>query len=225
MKRGLFIVFEGIDGAGTRTQAERLSDHLKNTYEGLDLELTREPWDDQNITRKIAKDKSAYSDAKLMTSLFITDRINHSKIVIYPTISRGGIVISDRYKMSTCAYQHAQGVDLEELLKMQENKGILTPDLTIFLDVQREVASQRVRDRILKENITSNIEDNLEKFERDPRFTDKVIGNYRYLVQKAQSDINLFGRVVKIDGNKNIETVSLEVIDLFNLLTVGREFY
>lgn len=219
VKRGLFIVFEGIDAAGTTTQTSLLEKHCKELSNGyFEVESGCEPWNSDYIRKKLVEDKSPYSDAKLMAKLYVDDRRNHTGVEIYPVIRRGGIYISDRYTLSTCAYQAVQGLDLQTLIQMHET-GILTPNLTFLLDVDREIAKERKLQRILKQfGPDVNTEEKLEKFDRDPEFIDKLIQQYRYLAELANSDPRLFGRVVVINGNKSIAEIASEISSHFNFL-------
>ena len=205
-QKGLFIVFEGIDGSGTSTQVHELSRRIESLDKYQDIMRTHEPWRSADIKRRLQEDRDAYSDPEEMSRLFVADRVDHSYRLIIPNIDANAIVISSRYKMSTCAFQQAQGVPIETLLKMHGyNNGILTPDITFFLDVPREVASERMRRR----------GDPSEKFERNAEFIDKVVANYRDLVSLAQRDSDLFGKVLRIDATKSVKEVSEEVYQDF----------
>ena len=88
--------------------------------------------------------------------------------IIRPSLERGIIVVSNRHKYSTDAYQSAQGVPLEDLKKLQESKGVGTPDLTLFLDVDKENLRRRMQASGTK----------LDKFERSLEFQQKVAVQY-----------------------------------------------
>lgn len=203
-EEGIFIDFEGIDGSGTSTQVHGLTKKIELLDKYQDVLRTHEPWKSEDIKRKLKEDKDAYCDPEETAQLFVEDRVNHSYILINPNLKAGAIVISSRYKMSTCAFQWTQGVPLERLLKMHQHRGILIPDLTFFLDVKREVAAGRIKER--KKS---------EKFERDADFIDKVIENYRKLIHISKKYPDLFGRVIRIDGNQSIERVEEEVYSVF----------
>ena len=119
-KRGMFIVFEGSDGSGKGTQMINLAGHIKDLDKYKDVILTHEPWRSEEIKRKLKEDKEAYSDGIKMAGLYVNDRINHSE-EINSRLNEGYFVLCDRYKLSTCAYQWTQGVDLYRLLKMHED--------------------------------------------------------------------------------------------------------
>jgi dTMP kinase len=201
---GLFVVFEGIDGSGEDTQLDILYKKIKKWDKYQDVSATHEPWRNKEIKRKLETDKDAYSDAEEMTELYIGDRTDHTYIRILPNLAHEGIVLCSRYKMSTCAFQQAQGIPLDRLLKMHGHRGIIRPDITFFLDVEREVAAKRIKSR-----------EKQEKFERDSEFIDRVIANYRSLYELSKTDIDLFGRVIKIDGNPDIDTVAGSIEKVF----------
>lgn len=199
IKRGLFIVFEGIDGAGTSTQLIKLVEFLEGVDKYQDVLRTHEPWKSAEIRKKLREDKDAYSDGLKMAELYVNDRMRHSDELIKPNLEIGVFVLSDRYSMSTCAYQSAQGVDLKELIKMHDSSRILVPEITFFVDVSADTARERILTRGEK----------LEKFEREHDFSRKLVDNYRLL---ARSNSNyLFGDVVSINGEQSIENVSLDI--------------
>lgn len=202
-KKGMFVVFEGIDGAGTSTQLIKLIEHLevKNKYQ--DVLRTHEPWESGEIKQKLREDKEAYSDGEKMAELFVSDRISHSINLILPDLEKKVFVLCDRYSMSTCAYQWAQGVDFEKLLNMHKDYRILIPDITFFLDVSVEIAQQRIARR-----------DKKEKFE-DWDFQRKVYDSYHALVKMANENEYLFGKIDKINGRGSIDEVAERVKNAF----------
>ncbi len=203
-KKGLFIVFEGVDGSGTSTQAHKLNEKIKRLDKYQDVLETHEPWRNQEIKRKLKEDKDAYSEPLETAELYIGDRTDHSYILIKPNLDAGVIVLCVRYKMSTYSFQQAQGLDINRLIKMHNNRGILTPDVTFFIDVSKEVAEERTRKR-----------GPLEKFEINSEFVDKAIKNYRELVSFSEKNPELLGKVIRIDGNRSIEQVAEEIYQNF----------
>ena len=116
VKKGIFLVFEGIDGAGTSSQLIRLMGHIEDKNKYQDVLRTHEPWKNEEIKKRLREEKDAYSHVKIMSKLFVNDRIIHSFNLIEPNIKLGVLVLCDRYSMSTCAYQTAQGADMDELI-------------------------------------------------------------------------------------------------------------
>ncbi len=141
---GLFIVFEGVDGGGKSTQIQMLSEFFKG--KDYEVELHMEPthetigtvlWDYMN-----SKDRSFNPETEAL--LFAADRIEHGK-KIKEALDQGKIVISDRYKHSSFAYQGAAGVDVDWMQSI--NKHALVPDLVVLLDIDPDKSLERVSDR------------------------------------------------------------------------------
>lgn len=207
-KRGLLVVIEGIDGAGTSTQLPLLTSHIKRLSKYNDVLETHEPWKSEEIKEKIISDEDAYSNGLKMAELFVEDRTEHTSKLIKPNLEQGVFILSDRYSMSTCAYQWAQGIELSILLEMHENRDIITPDMTLYMDVSANLASDRMKKRGRS----------LEKFERDIEFSKKLVECYRNLIELNKNDKLFFGNVVQINGNQTIEEVSRDIREAFNEL-------
>ncbi len=144
MASGKFIVLEGIDGAGTTTQARKIADFLFEKSKNNTVLLTREPYKSQFGLRArelLKHDKDPKANARLYAQLFIEDRKFHLTNVILPALREGITVICDRYMLSTLAYQHWQGIDLN--LLVEAHQGMPLPDLTVFLDAPPELAFRR----------------------------------------------------------------------------------
>lgn len=200
VKKGLFIVFEGIDGAGTSSQLIKLVKHVEDRNKYQDVLRTHEPWNNEEIKKRLREEKDAYSHVKTMSKLFINDRMLHSFNLIEPNIKLGVLVLCDRYSMSTCAYQTAQGADLDELIKDHKTRPILIPNYTFFFDVSADIAQER----ILKRNCAK------EKFEV-LEFQRKVVENYRSLAKTTNSEYGIFGEVIKIDAERSISEVTEQI--------------
>ncbi|CAN5573791.1 dTMP kinase [soil metagenome] len=141
MTAGRLIVIEGLDGAGTTTQARRLAEHL-----GASAHLTREPSDGPvgKLIREMLTGGHAIPGDKLSQStfglLFAADRLDHIQREVEPAIAAGKLVISDRWYHSSLAYQ-GTGADRDWITNL--NSRALRPELTLFLRVRPEVAAQR----------------------------------------------------------------------------------
>lgn len=195
MKRGKFIVFEGIDGSGKSTQVWMLARYLSDLNKYNHVLLTREPWKNTDIRKILQEDEDPYSRAKKLAELFTDDRREHCKKVILPQIREGVHVISDRYSFSTLVYQKTQGVPLSELLKM--HKGLLIPDLIFIIDVPVETAFKR-----MKKDSKRELE---QKFEKNKTFVEKLRKNYISLKDLKNH------RVVVIDGRKKPDEIFEEI--------------
>jgi dTMP kinase len=144
MRQGLFITFEGIEASGKSTQAEALASVL-----GPRALLTREPGGTPlgQRVREILLDAATTPIADVEALLFLADRAQHLHEVIRPALADGRVVISDRYQDSSLAYQ-AVGRGVGELIPtVFRHIGGLTPDLTILIDVEVEIALGRLRAR------------------------------------------------------------------------------
>ncbi|HZZ80070.1 MAG TPA: dTMP kinase [Gemmataceae bacterium] len=144
MPRGIFIAFEGIDGAGKTTQVDRLADVLGQA--GISFVRSKEPtsgpWG-QKI-RRSAEDGRLTFDEEL--TAFIEDRKEHLRDVIQPALERGDVVILDRYFYSTIAYQGSRSGDFERVARIMFANAP-DPDAVILLDVDPAVGISRIRKR------------------------------------------------------------------------------
>lgn len=139
--RGLFLVLEGIDGAGTTTQRGRLAAWL--TQLGHRVHPTAEPSSGPigRLIRQYLGSLDEGLEPRAMALLFAADRRDHLAREVRPQIESGAIVLSDRYVLSSLAYQTAAGVPRE--IVAQANADILSPDLTLYFDLPIEVAAER----------------------------------------------------------------------------------
>lgn len=155
---GVFIAFEGGEGAGKSTQSRALADWLRG--EGYDALLTHEPGDTEvgQKLRKIVLDHStgAISD-RTEALLYAADKAEHVDRVVVPALERGSVVITDRYVDSTLAYQGAGRAladrDVEKVARWAT--GDLRPHLTVLLDLPPQTGLTRFeeRDRIEAESV------------------------------------------------------------------------
>lgn len=186
MKKGLFIVFEGIDGCGKSTQAWLLGRYISNLSKYNHVVITREPYRDANIRAILKQEENPYTQAKRLAELFVSDRKQHVQELIEPSLKKGAHVISDRYSFSTLAYQQAQGILLSELLDM--HKGLPIPDIIFIIDVPVAVAIKRMKKDVTRENE--------QKFEKDKKFIEKLRKMYLELAKLPRH------KVAVIDGLK-----------------------
>ncbi|HXJ22243.1 MAG TPA: dTMP kinase [Polyangia bacterium] len=147
MSKPRFIVLEGIDGSGTTTQLDRLTRHL--TDRGRRAHATREP--SQGPIGRLLREillgghrlaGGAGVDGLAMALLFAADRRDHLSREIEPALAAGADVVSDRYLLSSLAYQ-AQEADRAWVGTLARD--LRVPDLTLLLDVPVAVAAARRR--------------------------------------------------------------------------------
>ncbi len=151
MARGLFITFEGGEGAGKSTQVARLAARLAEL--GRDVVATREPGGSLGaeeirdlLVRGAADRWSATTEALLINAA----RRDHVERLIGPALERGAIVICDRFADSTRAYQGAGGGASSRLIDMLEAEvtGETRPDLTLVFDLAPELGLARAVGRV-----------------------------------------------------------------------------
>ncbi|MGC2940346.1 MULTISPECIES: dTMP kinase [unclassified Brevibacterium] len=142
---GFFIAIEGGDGSGKSTQIKRISAALAD--DGYHVESTREPGGTELGTkiRSVLFDSDPPSP-RTEALLFAADRAHHVASLVDPSLDAGNIVITDRYIDSTIAYQSAgRSFDEKTILALSRwaTQG-LVPNLTIVLDIEPEVAAERM---------------------------------------------------------------------------------
>ena len=146
--RGLFITFEGTDGAGKTTQIQRLTADLRQT--GYDVCLTREPGGtpiSEQIRDMLLNPDHSEMAATTELLLYAASRAQHVSEVIKPALDAGKVVISSRFADATVVYQgYGRGLDLDRIhhLNRIATDGV-TPDVTFVLDLPVEIGLQRVQ--------------------------------------------------------------------------------
>ena len=145
---GFFIAIEGGDGSGKSTQIKRIAAALAD--DGYHVESTREPGGTELGTkiRSVLFDSDPPSP-RTEALLFAADRAHHVASLVDPSLDAGNIVITDRYIDSTIAYQSAgRSFDEKTILALSRwaTQG-LVPNLTIVLDIEPEVAAERMGKR------------------------------------------------------------------------------
>ncbi|MDT0171082.1 dTMP kinase [Pseudarthrobacter sp. BRE9] len=159
-RAGVFIAFEGGDGAGKSTQAARLAEALESR--GYTVLRTREPGGTpvgEKLRSLVLDHGNGKIDAHTEALIFAASRAAHASQVIRPALGRGEIVLTDRYIDSSVAYQGAGrnlGLDAVRSLNEWATSG-LQPHLTVLLDVdpqlgrRRRTAGQAAEDRLESE--------------------------------------------------------------------------
>ena len=202
---GLFISFEGIDGAGKSTHIAGLAEAFK--AQGRVVTLTREPGGTPLAERLRALVLNDPMDAMTEALLVFAARRDHLQQVIEPALARGDVVLCDRFTDATFAYQGwGRGFDLKTLTYLEhlvqtvkglEGDFVRNPDLTIWFDLSPEVASVRLAGARVP-----------DKFEAQPvAFFAEVRAGYQ-----ARCDTHTT-RFVRIDAERNREAVWQDVID------------
>lgn len=144
-RKGMFIVVEGADGAGTTTQSQRLVERLQT--QGQRAHWTREPSDGpvgvmirQILKGRLVAARGRPVDAQTLAALFAADRLDHLHSEVEPLLAEGTHVVTDRYVLSSLAYQ-SQECDPAWVRALNERA--MAPALTLFLAVRAEIALER----------------------------------------------------------------------------------
>ncbi len=202
---GLFIAFEGVDGAGKTTQAGLLETAL--CERGYSTVLVREPGSTTlgDYLRQYLVNEQPLS---LLAELFLFEasRTELMLEVIEPQLATGAVVIADRFAGSTIAYQgYGRGIDLERIEWLNDiATGGRFPDLTVLLDIDPSIGLGRVHGR--------QLELGLRYGEESDRFEDQQPDfhhNVRYGFQR-QAAANQGGWVL-VEANRSVETVAAQV--------------
>lgn len=180
--RGLFITFEGIDGAGKSTHLTAAAERLRGS--GRTLQVTREPGGTELAEQIRALLLTAPMDVLTETLLVFAARRDHLQRVIRPALAEGRDVLCDRFTDASFAYQGAgRGVDLSVLTQLESwTHPDLQPDLTLWFDLSADVAATR--------RTAARAPDRFEQ--QDEGFFERVRGGY---AARAAADPKRFVRI------------------------------
>jgi len=198
----MLISFEGIDGAGKTTLSKLFFQFLNSR--GVKSIWTREPFREE-IRNLLLGDNNLSPWGE--TFLFLSDRNYHVRNLIKPKLEEGFTVITDRFFLSTLAYQgYGRGLDINLLKELNEKilEGVY-PDLTFLVDIPVEVALERL-ERGRKD---------LNRFEKKD-FLQRVREGFLKLAEEYKN-------VHILDGRKSVYELLGEVIKIFDKLYRERE--
>jgi dTMP kinase len=203
MNRGIFISFEGIDGAGKSSHVQAVADAL--THAKRQVVLTREPGGTplaEKLRDMVLHDNM---DALSEVLLMFAARRDHLQQVIEPALARGDVVVCDRFTDATFAYQGAgRGFDLKVLSQLEQwvqalpSGGLRQPDLTLWFALDPAMAAERLS----KARVP-------DRFEAQPAaFFAQVHQGY---MDRLQADPQRFAR---IDASASLDTVRSQVMQV-----------
>lgn len=200
--RGIFITFEGPDGAGKSTQIKKMTAYLRDKR--LPYVLTREPGGTllgDQIRTVVLDPEMGEVDKRAETLLYLASRAQHVSELIRPALDNGKIVICDRFSDSTLAYQGiARGLGMEEMAELDSfATGGLKPDLTFLLDGDPQSLEER---RSRRRHV-----DRMEQEKGD--FQGKVRAGFLELYEKNPE------RIHKIDALEPKEQIHYNIIEIF----------
>lgn len=206
MKRGKFIVFEGLDGSGKSSHIKSLRDNLCDI--GEKVYITAEPTDYETgkYIRRILTD-SLEKDMYLQAALFLADRLEHitnPEFGIEKYLNDGYTVICDRYYYSSFAYQGTAS-DIDWVMKINlECEKIIKPDICIFLDVEPSICKSRIDEE----------RDVVELYEKSVKLMKDVRNNFFKVFDNLKEAEN----IKIINANRESEIVEKEVFDAVSKL-------
>lgn len=221
---GVFVVLEGIDGAGTTTQAERYAAYLR--AQRRMVHVTHEPSGGPigSQIRLVLRQRlmlASTHQSEVMALLFAADRIDHVECEIAPLLRDGYVVISDRYDLSSLAYQsitaqpsltdgpnsRAEGpssappssiprdpIDRVAWIRSL-NRFARRPDVTVVVDVSPNVAESRRRAR-----------GGAVEIYEEPELQARLADAYRRAEDLVPGD-----RVIHIDGDGDVDTIAAAI--------------
>ncbi|HYD75580.1 dTMP kinase [Ramlibacter sp.] len=201
---GLFISFEGIDGAGKSTHIEALAQAFRDA--GRTVVLTREPGGTPLAEQLRGLALNTAMDPLTEALLMFAARRDHLQQVIEPALARGDVVLCDRFTDATFAYQGAgRGFDLDVLAQLERwvqsvpalpAGQLRQPHLTLWFEVDPAVAAQRLAGARAP-----------DRFESQPaEFFRRVAEGY---ARRADAEPQRFAR---IDGSRGREAVWQQVL-------------
>ena len=205
MKRGRFIVLEGIDGAGKTTQAAMLEQYL--TENGGKVVRTAEPtpFPSGVALRRALSGAERKSECE-MAAMFVEDRIAHN---IHPTegieaiLATGADVLCDRYYYSTLAYQgHTTDYEWVKAMNLRCPE-IRKPDLCIYLDLTPAQSLERIRAG----------RDSLEIYENE-----ETLSRVRHAFLRVFEDLKGRDRIAVVDAYRTPEEIAAEIRTLVDSL-------
>jgi len=202
-KRGRFIVFEGIDGAGKTTQIELLTDRLTKT--GRRVHRTAEPT--ESVSGGLLRDALSGVSKRTpceMAALFVLDRIFHNSNPvngIEKMLADGIDVICDRYYYSSLAYQGSE-TDAKWVQDMNlACPEIRRPDLCVFLDLTPEQSMERIG----RGRVTVEIYENVDRLTR--------VRDRFYSVFEALAETD---RICVVNAARPIDEIHADIVRLVN---------
>ncbi|MFD2115496.1 dTMP kinase [Paenibacillus yanchengensis] len=203
MDKGIFITFEGGEGAGKTTMLEALANLL--TSKGYTVTVTREPGGisiSEQIREVILNPAHTLMDARTEALLYAASRRQHLVEKVVPALENQHIVLCDRFIDSSLAYQgYARGLGIEDILMINQFAiQDLWPDLTIFMDIDPVIGLNRIEEAEQRE--INRLDMEAIAFHRS------VHAGYMKLLELYPD------RMVHVDANREQKEVYAEIVAL-----------
>lgn len=192
-----FIVFEGLDGAGTTTQAKILAENLKKSNKTVFLDAEPTPSPIGELIRETYLKKKASTTMLTLALLYSADRENHLNNPdngIKKRLSEGSIVISDRYLYSSIAYQ---GVNIDPLI-IENLNNYESPEYVIYIDTPVDECLKRIDKR----------GDKKELFEHKS-FLEKTKQGFDRIFSSLPCEV----KFIRLNGLENIDLLSKHITE------------
>lgn len=199
---GVFVTFEGPDGAGKSTQIRKFTHYLEE--KGIPFLLTREPGGTplgDRVRQVVLDPDSGVVDDRAETLLYLASRAQHVSQLIRPALAEGKVVVCDRFSDSTLAYQGvARDLGLEEIEKLNDfSTGGLKPDITFLLDGSLKALEERRNRRKVMDRME------LEK----GNFQERVREGFLILAKREPE------RIHKLNALDSVGKIQFEMIQIF----------
>jgi dTMP kinase len=207
-RRGIFITFEGGEGTGKSTQVRALKQTL--TERGYDVLATREPGGSpgaEAVRHVLLSGAAEEFGIRMEATLFAAARSDHVEEVIRPAVTKGTIVLCDRFMDSTRVYQGVTGNLEPQFVKALERIAVngMVPDLTIVIDVPAATGLERAALRAGGEAIP-------DRFEKETVATHEMRRQAFLDIARAEPD-----RCKIVDGRRPLPDVTADILALVDL--------
>ncbi|MCL2697949.1 MAG: dTMP kinase [Oscillospiraceae bacterium] len=199
MKKGLFIVFEGLDGSGKTTQMNALYNYLTKEK---DIKCRKEREPSESLPGALARSaikKQLRFEPQTMALLFAADRYEHIIHDIQPYLNSGAHVLCDRYVFSNFAYQGLE-LDFETIYGVNKTAmEMLMPDITVFIDTE----PAETLERIGKSRVGNELFD-----KKGAAVRESFYKAFDFLGEKG-----LVKNLLIVKGNQTAEAITSEIIE------------
>lgn len=203
---GVFIVFDGLPGCGKGTMIRKTFEYIYGKSKKFDnILVTDEPTNGpfgQKLRKLFKQQKGPHDLVEEIFQAFVDDRKWHIENIILPCLEKNFVIICDRYKYSSIAYQTVQGTPFEKVFLA--HKDFLSPNLGIILDVSPEIAFKRINSEKSEKRKQS---DNFRELD----FISKLRERFLLLPKDLPKE-----NIVVVDANKPIDEVFEQIKPLLD---------